>query len=266
MLLMLVLSACGSNDPDCLCDRGGDSLGTDDTAAVTDTDPKVFDPETDLEWHVVEGTDGDCGTPWPLGPGPWSYTSTIDDDFLGGPKTFPSYVDKWTQRVAAPWDDVWDVSLQIAFSMSAGISSVHATFRLQCDRGAILLLGVTSGSQDFSEDLLIKNESYAASFTEPIVVGLVDSAFEVDGQLWYSGYSGSDPPEADPATFSGTIDVVGPQSVKTPGGDIDALHIVISTDSELFIDVFPKQLWLSESAGLVQFDGPIGDTPSVIAN
>jgi len=44
------------------------------------------------------------------------------------------------------------------------------------------------------------------------------------------------------------------------------LHIVISTDSELFIDVFPKQLWLSESAGLVQFDGPIGDTPSVIAN
>ena len=281
MLLVLLLLACGSNDPNCLCDRGGpptaaddtagtddtagadDTAGTDDTATVTDTDPTVFDPETDLEWNVIDGTDGDCGTPWPVGPGPWSYTSTYEHWLAEKP--IPSSVDRWSAS-PAPFPDVWDVELDISFSLPAGSADIRATFRAQCNGGSMLLLGIPSGVNYYSDDLLIETESYAASFSEPIVVGLDSSKFDVEGQLWYTRFGDRDPPEAEPASFSGAIKLVGTESVPTPSGKVDAVHLVVDTDVKMLIDLFPHELWLAPATGLVQFDGPIGATPSVIAN
>ena len=257
MLLVLLLAACGPNDPDnCMCDHGG----TDDTAAVTDTDPRHFDPETDLEWHVIEGTDGDCGTVWPLGRPVWEFENTLGDQ--------AAKEDSWTISGALARADVWDASLALSFYWDEGFHShsvgVDARWRFQCDRGAWLLLGVVSSTfSQWSKHESAHDDSYAASFATPIPITRSDSTFDVEGMLWYSD-GDLTPFEASPATFTGGIHDAGTEPIMVDGGAVDATHLVV--DFPMFIYLFPSDVWLTEAEGLVQFDGPLGKTPSVIAN
>jgi hypothetical protein len=143
----------------------------------------------------------------------------------------------------------------------------HSQWRIQCDDGRMLLLGLVFGWNSSTDDMYVKQSNYAASFETPIAIGLADSTFEVPGQLWVADpYGNLDPTEAETATFIGTVSNAGVDTIATPDGDLEATRLALLTDSSIFVELFPRLLWLSESAGLVQFKGPIGDEPFVITN
>jgi hypothetical protein len=161
------------------------SPSNDDSAPVLadDSTPDFFDPETDLEWHVIDGTDGDCGTAWPLSRLNWQFESNWGENVASH--------DSWTIDPALSRSDVWDATLLMSFYWDEGFHShslgVGARWRFQCDRGAWLLLGVLSGSSsEWTKLEIMRTRSYAASFENPVRIALADSTFEVEGALWYS--------------------------------------------------------------------------------
>jgi len=240
------------------------SPSNDDSApgVLTDSTPGSFDPETDLEWHVIDGTDRDCGTAWPLGRPNWKFENNWGEDVASH--------DSWTIDPSLSRPDVWDASFAMTFYWDEGFHShslgVGARWRFQCDRGVWLLLGVLSGSaSEWYKPETMRTRRYAASFENPVRIALADSTFEVEGALWYSD-GDYVPVDASPATFTGTISDAGTEPIVRNGAPVDATHLVVQTGSVAFVDLFPRNLWLTEAEGLVQFDGPIGDTPSVLAN
>ena len=226
---------------------------------VTDTDPNVFDPETDLEWHVVDGTDGDCGTPWPLAQHSWwSY---------GSPESYKTGGAFSGVELALARDDVWNLWFTISLHRDTYTLDVQSQWRIQCGGGRLLLLGLVHGSSSEADDMYVMRQStYAASFDAPIAIGIADSKFSTAGQLWSFEYNAEPPAEAVATTFSGTVTKAGLDTIATPYGKAEATRLALATDSPMFAELLPKLLWLSESAGLVQFEGPIGDDPFVFAN
>lgn len=235
------------------------SSPSDDDSASSDTGLYEFDPETDLEWHLIDGTDGDCGTAWPL-HGSWPYQPTSE----WPKKTF--VIGAWNVTPALEGrSDVWDMSLIIhVVDQSPSNKSTRfagGVWRAQCDGGAVLLLGLLLGGYNWEQTGSRVNVAYAASFASPIEVRLGDTSFDVVGEFWRQEYGEWPPAEVNPSmSFTGTIHDVGTETISTTGGKSEAHHLWVDTDSQMFIDVFPGHLWLSESLGLVQFDGPIGGT------
>ena len=226
----------------------------DDSAPseMTDTGLDVFNPETDLDWQVVEGTDGDCGTSWPVRRKFWEFESTLDKK--------PSDAAIWVVEPALSRADVWDATLGLhfpAFHMTD--VGVVAHWRVQCDRGSLLLIGLTWGTSWRAHGhKTVYADSYGAAFAEPVEIGLADSTFDVAGELWSAHYGKApDSMEPWPATFTGTITNMGTEAIAFEDGKVDAAHLVVATDAQMFVQLFPSDLWLAETEGLVQFQGPI---------